>query len=206
MTTLPSNLALVGEDLAQATTRDWRRSVRRRRRVALAVAFALLALTASAAIATGWLSDKTPATKAVQSLDASASPGATRVLLSNLGSEQRTLSADATPGGAVCLTLSGFSRQCIPTLLARQQISFFVWSTTGTGGPALIWGIARDSVRSVDAVSADGQTTRAQLANDAFFVELSDGLPVKLVANLADGSSVTRPISPCPPTNPVCVP
>ncbi len=69
MTTLPSNLARVGEDLARATLQDARRSRKRRRLVAFAIAFALLALSASAAIATGWLSEKTPAVQAVPSLE-----------------------------------------------------------------------------------------------------------------------------------------
>ena len=55
MTALPSNLALVGEDLARATLRDARRSRARRRLATYAVAFALLALTATAAVASGWL-------------------------------------------------------------------------------------------------------------------------------------------------------
>ena len=55
VTALPSNLAVVGEDLARATLSDARRSLKRRRLVTCAVAFALLALTASAAIANGWL-------------------------------------------------------------------------------------------------------------------------------------------------------
>lgn len=72
MTTLPSNLAMVGEDLARATQRDARRAIQRRRLVTYAIAFALLALTASAAIANGWLFDETPTVKAVPSFGQSA--------------------------------------------------------------------------------------------------------------------------------------
>ncbi|MDX6563698.1 MAG: hypothetical protein QOD65_3512, partial [Gaiellales bacterium] len=68
MTALPSNLAMVGEDLARATARDAQRSLQRRRLVTYAIAFALLALTASAAIANGWLLDETPAVQALPSL------------------------------------------------------------------------------------------------------------------------------------------
>ena len=39
MTALPSNLAMVGEDLARATARDAQRSLRRRRVVTLAIAW-----------------------------------------------------------------------------------------------------------------------------------------------------------------------
>jgi hypothetical protein len=76
MTALPSNLALVGEDLERATFIDARRSLRRRRLTTYAVAFALFALTASAAVANGWLfGDATPVLRAVPSLSAASTPG-----------------------------------------------------------------------------------------------------------------------------------
>jgi hypothetical protein len=75
MTALPSNLALVADDLARATLRDARHSHRRRRLVTYSVAFALLALTATAAIASGWLfGDETPVVRVVPSLGVGA-PG-----------------------------------------------------------------------------------------------------------------------------------
>lgn len=203
MTTLPSNLARVGEDLARATLQDARRSRKRRRLVAFAIAFALLALSASAAIATGWLSEKTPAVQAVPLLERPG-VGTPRLLMSNLGSARRTLTAVTTASGAVCLTLSGYTQQCVSAFLVKQQLSFFVWSTR-PGGPAVISGIVRDAVVAVDAISSGGQATRAQLANDAFFLELP-GLPTKLIAHLDDGTSVTRAVAPCSPTTPDCVP
>ena len=76
MTALPSNLALVGDDLARATFIDARRSHRRRRLATCAVAFALFALFASAAVANGWLfGDGTPVIRAVPSLSGTSSPG-----------------------------------------------------------------------------------------------------------------------------------
>ena len=62
--TLPSNLARVGEDLARATQRDAQRSAKRRRYATAAVVLALLALTATTAIANGWLFGSEPALKA----------------------------------------------------------------------------------------------------------------------------------------------
>lgn len=203
MTKLPSNLALVHEDLARATLLDTRRAVKRRRLIAFAVAFALLALSASAAIATGWLSEKTPAVQAVPSLDGRHT-GVPRELMSNLGSSRRTLTAVTTKGGSVCLTLTGYTQQCVSAFLVKQQMSFFVWATK-PGGPAVISGIVRDGVVAVDAISPGGKATRARLANDAFFLELP-GLPTKLIAHLVDGSSVTRAVAPCSSTTPDCVP
>jgi hypothetical protein len=76
MTALPSNLALVGDDLARATFIDAKRSLRRRRLSTCAVALALFALTASAAVANGWLfGDGTPVLRAVPSLSAASPPG-----------------------------------------------------------------------------------------------------------------------------------
>jgi hypothetical protein len=76
MTALPSNLAMVGEDLARATMVDARRSRRRRRLTTYALAFALLALTASAAVANGWLfGDETPVVRIVPALSGAPLPG-----------------------------------------------------------------------------------------------------------------------------------
>jgi hypothetical protein len=181
---------------------DLRRSARRRRLVTVAVAFALLAMTASAAIATGWLSDKTPATRAVG--DGGTAIGQTQVLMSGLGAERRTLSAEHTQSGSVCLALTGFAVQCVPSLLARQQLAWFVW--WAQTGPAIVWGIVRDGVTGVDAVARDGTVTSARVANEAFYLELDGGPPRSLVAHLEDGKSVTHPLSACPPTTPNCAP
>lgn len=203
MTALPSNLAMVGEDLARATLKDVKRSVRRRRLVTYAVAFALLALMASAAIATGWLTDKAPTAGALQSLNDGAAAGEATVLLTGLGSAGRSLSATKTADGTVCLTLTGFPLQCVPTFLTRQEISWFIWSSQS--GPTLVWGVVRPEVASVEAVSSDGRITPARFDNDAFYVEL-DSPPAHLIAHLADGTAVNEVISPCPQTDPNCAP
>jgi hypothetical protein len=75
VSTLPRNLALVADDLAKATQLDLGRARRRRRLVTYAVAFALLALTAGAAVGSGWLfNDETPVVRVVPGL-AVAAPG-----------------------------------------------------------------------------------------------------------------------------------
>lgn len=203
MTALPSNLAAVGDDLARATLKDAKRSTRRRRIVTVAVACALLALTASAAIATGWLSEKTPTSQAVPSLAAGAAD-ATQVLLTGLGPRQRELTSQATATGAVCITLSGFEAQCVPALLVKQQVSWF--TRTLGDGTTLIFGIARDDVTALEAVLSDGRAVSAQLGNGAFFLELTEGPPTHLLVHLSDGTSTTKAISPCPPSTPDCTP
>jgi hypothetical protein len=242
MTRLPSNLAVVGEDLARATLIDARRSLKRRRLVTYAVAFALLALTGSAAIANGWLFDETPTLRAVPSLGGAQAGGAfapeiqqagglaqseaehrastpgtdntaplgtakageVRTLLANLGPQRRVLSVVATTSGGVCVALTGFHAQCVPTFAADQEISWFTASPLA--GPTIIWGIARDEVTGVEAVAADGSTTSAQLANGGFYMELSDGQPTRLIAHLRDGTSRAVQPFPCPLTSPTCTP
>jgi hypothetical protein len=245
VTALPTNLALVGEDLARATLIDARRSLRRRRLVTYSVALVLLALTGTVAVANGWLFGETPTLRAIPSLGSGPTPGvfapgsgitgahdvtqseaqhraaqlgtggsaplgsangpaSRRTLLTNLGPQRRVLSSVTTTSGGVCLALTGFAVQCVPTFAPGQQLAWFVWSPPT--GATLIWGIVRDEVTSVEAISADGRTTLAKLANDAFYVELIDGPPARLVARSRDGKSTTETFSACPPTTPFCTP
>ncbi|MDX6631477.1 MAG: hypothetical protein QOH00_3723 [Gaiellales bacterium] len=242
MTALPSNLALVGEDLARATLRDARRAAARRRTVAVSLALAVLVVTATAAVANGWLFGQTPTLRAVPSLgDASvpaafgsseaasasdavanaetrhraATPGAgsvlplgsalqatARTLLTDLGPQRRVLSSVATTSGGVCFVLTGFAPQCTPTFASGQQVDWIV-SPSG-GGTTLIWGITRDEVTAIEAISAGGEATTAELANNGFYVEVGGGQPVRLVVHLDDGSSDLVPLFPCPLTAPNC--
>lgn len=237
--TLPTNLALVGEDLARATQRDALRSAKRRRYAAAVVVLGLLALTGTTAIANGWLFGSEPALKAAPGLvgegtdavpdDAvsaanaysravaqqqaehpdshqpppmgTVNPGASRTLLTSLGSEQRVLSSIPTSSGGVCLSLTGFPPQCPPTFPAGREIIFFI--EPPRAGTTVIWGIARAEVTAVEAVAPDGESTDARLANNAFFLELSER-PVRLVVHLRDGSSDAEAISACPLSTPYC--
>jgi hypothetical protein len=202
VTALPSNLAAVADDLARATLKDSRRTIKRRRIVTVAVAFALLALTASAAIATGWLSEKTPTAAAVPELAAGSGGAGVQVLLSGLGSQLRALSSEATPGGGICITLTGFEAQCVPTLLVKQQIAWFTRSLDD--GTTVIFGIVREQVTGVDALLSDGRTQPAQIGNGAFYLELTEGPPTHVLLHMSDGTSVTKAVSPCPPATPDC--
>ena len=200
MTALPSNLAKVGEDLARATQGDVRQSARRRRIAAFTVALALLALTASAAIATGWLSDTTPTARAVPSLNDSSRP---RTLLTDLGTGARVLTTVKTADGGVCLSITDFETQCVREFLATQQISWFVQSLAD--GTTAVFGLARDDVTGIDAVARDGRTVAAKLANGAFYLELTEVPPTQVTVHLSDGSSNAVAIAPCPSASPDCV-
>ena len=242
MSALPSNLRMVGEDLARATTRDAERSLRRRRAVTLVVALAILVVTATAAVANGWLLGQTTTLRAVPALGpapsraglaagaavpvtsevaktaakhrapssdsarapelGSAAASTPHTLLTNLGPERRVLSSVATTSGGVCLVLTDFPVQCIPTFTAGQHVAWIV-TPSGTG-TTLIWGIARDDVESVEAVSDDDTSTPAELGNNGFYVEVEGGQPARLVVHLSDGSSDVVPLFPCPLTAPSC--
>jgi hypothetical protein len=239
MTALPSNLAIVGEDLARATLRDAQRSARRRRALTVSVALAVLFVTATAAVANGWLFGQTPTLRAVPALGAgpvsnafdpaasgsaingvadaetrhrAATPGTAnapplgevsgspRTLLANLGPEHRALTTRATTTGGVCFTLTDFVPQCTPTFADAQEVDW-ISAASGTGS-TLIWGITRDDVTSIDAVSDTGASFAAQLANNGFYAEVTDGQLDHLVVHLSDGTTQTVSLLPCPPNCP----
>jgi hypothetical protein len=198
---LPANLAAVADDLARATQRDALRARRRRRAATLAVVLALLALTASAAIATGWLSNSSSTRDAVGPVGPSGSPV---VLLAHLGGADRSITAVSLPDGSVCLTLTGYPRQCVTSFLARQETAWFM--STSQSGPTVVWGIAREEVTAVDVVTADGRRTPAELADGAFYAEVSTGQPTELRVMLENGRAVTQALVACSVTNPNCSP
>jgi len=240
MSALPSNLALVGEDLARATSTDVRRSLARRRALTVTIAVAVLVVTASAAVANGWLFGETPTLRAAPALGSgqgrgafapgdavsaiddltraeaahrAATPGSggqaplgsrigrSRILLENLGAQGRTLRSVTTSTGGVCLILSGFSPQCVPTFKNDQALA---WYLAPSAGATIIFGIARDDVTSVEAVTTDGRSISARLADDAFYLEVRDGRVSRLVAHRSDGSSDSVALVLCPPTVPDC--
>jgi len=200
MTTLPTNLALVGEDLARATLRDVRRSAKRRRLVTVSLVLALLVVAATTAVANGWLRSDTSTVQAVPSLG-SQNGTATHVLLAGLGPEKRVLTSTATADGGVCLSLTGYAMQCVPTFTQGQLVNWVV--SPSASGTTLVWGIVRDEVTAVEVVSAAGESAVAQLANDGFYAELP-GTPDHLVIQLSGGGSEVVPLIPCPPVAPDC--
>jgi hypothetical protein len=149
MTALPSNLALVGDDLARATFIDARRSLRRRRLTTCAVAFALFALTASAAVANGWLfGDATPVLRAVPSLSATsprsplASGGAATAASDITQSEEAHRSM--TPGSVPAPPLgsaNGADARTLLTGLGPEDRSLTVVTTTSGGACVALTGV-----------------------------------------------------------------
>jgi hypothetical protein len=114
------------------------------------------------------------------------------------------LTSVPTTTGGICLTLSGYGPECVPTFRAGDHVDWFVWPTPGE--PTAVWGIVSDDVTSLDVVSTGGTTTRAELGNGGFYAELTDGSLDRLILYLDDGSSETVEPLPCPLTTPDCTP
>jgi hypothetical protein len=121
-----------------------------------------------------------------------------RTLLHDLGATHRELALVATSSGGVCLALTDFAIQCVPSFTSDQKLTWFI--ATPAAGPAALYGIARDDVTAVEAVYADDTTASAQLGNNAFYLELTNTQPGSLVVRLSDGGSRVVAQLPCPPT------
>jgi hypothetical protein len=160
MTALPANLALVGDDLARATFIDARRSYRRRRLATCAVAFALFALTASAAVANGWLfGGSTPVLHAVPSLSGPAPAGAFAPsnAIAAAADMAQSVAAHRDPAGdsRLAAPLGSADRADSRTLLTglgAKNTSLSVVTTT-SGGVCLV--LTGFSVQCVATFTAD---------------------------------------------------
>jgi hypothetical protein len=131
-----------------------------------------------------------------------AGASGSRTLLANLGPDHRALMSVATTSGAVCLALTDFAVQCVPTFKDDQQISWFVG--TPSSGAVALYGLVRDDVTAVEVDFANGRTAVARLANNAFYLELPGSEPGSLVIHLRDGSSDVVAALPCPLTKLNC--
>jgi len=159
MTALPSNLALVGDDLARATFLDARRAHRRRRLATCAVAFALFALTASAAVANGWLfGDGTPVIRAVPSLSADSPPGSVApanvvsAALQMAQSEEAHRSAvSGTDPPAPLGSANGDNARTLLTGLGSEDRSLTVVTTTSGGACIALTGVPAQCIATFAA-------------------------------------------------------
>ena len=243
MSALPSNLLTVGEDLARATARDAERSLRRRRAVTLVVALAILVVTATAAVANGWILGQTTTLRAVPALgpgqsgagpapgaaasaigelaktaakhrapspDSARAPelgsavaGTSRTLLTDLGPQERVLSSVATTTGGVCLLLTGFPVQCIPTFTTGQDVAWIV-TPSRYRHDADLGPCAR---RRREHRSGLLTTTRPLPPSSATTPSTSRWTAVSPHASScisSDGSSDVVQLFPCPVTTPNC--
>lgn len=121
--------------------------------------------------------------------------GPVRVPLANLGDADRAIWMYGTTRGKVCHGLTGFTAGCVEQLPVGQVINP-VGGDPGDGGGTIVWGFARNNVRSVSVI-VDGEPQAAVLGRNAFFFQsASTTAPISgVVAETADGSTVTVPIS-----------
>jgi hypothetical protein len=129
-------------------------------------------------------------------LPGEARPGAIRTPLVGLGPGERTIYLVRTTRGRVCAGLTGFSSGCLAGLPPDVPATLHVADpdASGLGEPALIWGVARDSVRRIDVI-VDGASRQAALEGNAYFFQLADPSMSSrsieaIVVHLASGDSV----------------
>ena len=124
-----------------------------------------------------------------------------RTLLSHLGPRQRTLRTVVTTTGGACLQVSGFAPECLLAFGDGEPIVWF--EEQPSPSTTIIYGIAREGVEGIDAIDADGSAHPAALADDAFYLELSQP-PAYLRIHLSGGGTATEHVPQCPATTPAC--
>jgi hypothetical protein len=139
MSALPSNLARVADDLARATQIDAGKSRRRRRLATYAIAFSLLALTAGAAVGSGWIFDgETPVVRVVPGLGVATPADIDPSLSDPLAQAMTRLEAlhrldQPRANGSAPLGLANMAsaRTLISGLGVRKRVLSAVTTTTG---------------------------------------------------------------------------
>lgn len=138
--------------------------------------------------------------------------GAVRVPLAGLGVGSHSIFLVRTTKGRVCGGLTEFASGCLEGLPLDSPATSMAGDldATGAGEAPVIWGVARDEVRSIDVV-VDRTSHRAVLGGNVYFFQLPDNTMSEhaitaIRATLASGkvveiSVVTGPTG--PPTGPV---
>lgn len=126
-----------------------------------------------------------------------ARAGGLRAALTHLGPSDRTIFLVRTTKGRICAGLTGFSSGCLEGLPADVPLTAIAADPdrSGTGEAPLVWGIARNDVKSVDVI-VDGSPYPAVMGDNAYFFQLGDagasaGSIQTVVAHLAGGRSVS---------------
>ena len=130
--------------------------------------------------------------------------GSPRILLAGLGAQHRLLTSTATTSGGVCLTLTGFGTQCVPTFARDQNVVWFFRSAANR--TTVVWGLVTGAVTALEAVTTGGTTVPAVIANGGFYADSGDGPPARLIVHLDDGGTQTVQPLACPLAAPDCSP
>jgi hypothetical protein len=96
-----------------------------------------------------------------------------RALMTNLGSEGRSIWAIVTSKGRVCAGLTGFSSGCVGKFTSPEEHVSVTIGAPSASAPVIVWGLAPDDVARVDVVVA-GRLKEAELGTNAFFYSLAN--------------------------------
>lgn len=129
-----------------------------------------------------------------------ANAGGLRIAMSHLGTGDHSIFLVRTSKGRICEGLTQFSSGCLEGLPPDVAVTATAADPDGDnrGEAPLVWGIARNEVKSVDVI-VQGQAHPATLANNAYFYELPNNTMLAsditdVVAHLAGGNSVDTPV------------
>jgi hypothetical protein len=117
-----------------------------------------------------------------------------RLLLVNLGSAKLAIYAWPTAKGSVCYLVAGLVGGCDKRLTDEYPVSVVGGDpdAPGRGRPGIVAGLVTDDVVRVD-VRAAGELHRAEVANNAYFVELPvhAGAAEAILTRAHDGTTRT---------------
>jgi hypothetical protein len=123
-------------------------------------------------------------------------PATLRFALLAAGPDKRTAFVVRGRDGRTCAGLTGFTSGCVYGLPRAMPVDVTYGGESVTEGP-IVWGVARDDVRSVDVV-VGGTASPATLGRNVYFFQAPVGTTSQelqtLKVRLTDGSVVTEPI------------
>jgi hypothetical protein len=130
-----------------------------------------------------------------------------RVALDGLGVAHRSIYFFRTDTGGTCAGLTGLSAGCYTQLPVGVHADSTLADPDylGTGDPAIVWGITRNDVKSVDVI-LNGTARPAVTGNNAYFFEAPDATTplsafTEIRVTLQSGAEISEPIKQ-PPTTP----
>ena len=122
-----------------------------------------------------------------------------RLALADLGAKRISLYIVPTAKDRVCLVMANGPQGCTTVdFTAARPATWGMFDGDGyrTGAPTSVYGLVPNNVDRVTVVDDGGASTVAQLANNAYFLELPDpsALPKSIVLSFSDGGSATMEV------------
>lgn len=119
-----------------------------------------------------------------------------RLLLSNLGSLKMSFFAFPSSTGKVCYVISSGPAGCEDSgvfAASPVTVGLFDPDRLGSGVPISVYGLVRNDVAYVEVVDTNGSRRTAEVANNAFFLELNDNgsWPESVIVGYRDRTETT---------------